>query len=81
MEIDPNPIVLNIKVLQASNCKGSKASLNSFIRVQFADYDYKDVSLVTVTPLSHIYNSILIYFLFSLIDKHYLRQFESRIQF
>lgn len=47
MEIDPSPIVLNIKVLQATNCKGSKSSLNSFIRVQFADYDYKDVSSVT----------------------------------
>ncbi len=42
-ELEAAPITLTVKVLQATNCKGSKASLNSFVRVQFADFDYKDV--------------------------------------
>jgi hypothetical protein len=38
------PITLKIKVIQASNLRGSKGEhLNSFIRVQFADFDFKDV--------------------------------------
>lgn len=40
---ETNSLVLTIKVGQAVGLKGSRASLNSFMRVQFADYDYKDV--------------------------------------
>ncbi|KAJ3371785.1 hypothetical protein HDU91_004930 [Kappamyces sp. JEL0680] len=47
MELDSSPVTLTIKVNHASNCKGSKASLNSFVRVQFADFDFKDSNIVS----------------------------------
>ena len=37
-------VTLHIKVVQATNIKGSKGDhVNSFVRVQFADFDFKDV--------------------------------------
>jgi hypothetical protein len=40
---DNSPAVLSIKVLNARNIKGSKPTVNSFVRIQFADFDHKDV--------------------------------------
>lgn len=38
-------VTLTVTVKRAKNLKGSKGDkLNSFVRVQFADFDYKDVS-------------------------------------
>ncbi|KAJ3324059.1 Cilia- and flagella-associated protein 70 [Boothiomyces sp. JEL0866] len=42
MSKSEDALVMTIKVLQASSLKGSRASLNSFVRIQFADFDYKD---------------------------------------
>jgi hypothetical protein len=37
-------IILTVKVLGAKHLKGSKGDhINSLVRVQFADYDFKDV--------------------------------------
>jgi hypothetical protein len=41
-QTDPS-ITLKIRVLSATNLKGSKPNLSSFTRVQFADFDFKDV--------------------------------------
>lgn len=39
-------VVLTIKILSARNIRGAKGEkVNSFVRVQFADFDYKDVSM------------------------------------
>jgi hypothetical protein len=40
------PLVLKITVQNAKNLKGSKAALNSFVRAQFADFDYKDSAII-----------------------------------
>jgi len=41
-------MVMNIKVIRAKNIKGLKGDrVNSFVRVQFSDFDYKDSPVVT----------------------------------
>ncbi|KAI8929249.1 hypothetical protein BC831DRAFT_6458 [Entophlyctis helioformis] len=41
------PLVMTIKVINAVNIRGSKGEhVNSFIRAQFADFDFKDTSIV-----------------------------------
>lgn len=43
-EDSKEPVVLTIKVKGASNVRGSKGEhVNSFVRVQFADFDYREV--------------------------------------
>ncbi len=45
----PNALRMTIRVLQARNLKGSKGDkVSSFARVQFADFDYKEVRLLKV---------------------------------
>lgn len=36
-------VIMTMSVISAKSIKGSKPTLNSFVRVQFADFDYKDV--------------------------------------
>ncbi|KND04050.1 uncharacterized protein SPPG_01495 [Spizellomyces punctatus DAOM BR117] len=44
-------ILLTIKVLSAKNIKGAKGDhVNSFVRVQFADFDYKESPVVMDNP-------------------------------
>lgn len=43
MEFDGTPLAMSIKILQGTNIKGSKPAPNTFFRVQFADFDFKDV--------------------------------------
>lgn len=41
-----NSVTLTIKVVQATSIKGAKGEhVNSFVRTQFADFDFKDVML------------------------------------
>lgn len=43
-EMDPNSVLLSIKIKEARNIRGSKGEhVSSLFRVQFADYDFKDV--------------------------------------
>ncbi|KAI8901936.1 hypothetical protein BC833DRAFT_575629 [Globomyces pollinis-pini] len=44
---DETPLILTIKVLNAQNIKGSRANLSSLIRIQFADFDFKDSAIIT----------------------------------
>jgi len=44
-------MVMNIKVIEAKNIKGSKGDkVSSFVRVQFSDFDYKDSPVVANDP-------------------------------
>ncbi|KAI8911084.1 hypothetical protein EDD86DRAFT_246421 [Gorgonomyces haynaldii] len=53
---DQQIVTMTIKVLSASNIKGSKGEhVNSFVRVQFADYDYRDTT-VAIDSASPEYN-------------------------
>jgi hypothetical protein len=36
-------VIMTMNVVNAKFLKGSKPALNSFVRLQFADFDYKDV--------------------------------------
>ncbi|KAJ3116253.1 hypothetical protein HDU96_010110 [Phlyctochytrium bullatum] len=43
-------VVLSIRVLGAKNIRGAKGEhVNSFVRVQFADFDYKDSPVLADT--------------------------------
>ena len=40
----PSGLVFNVKVLSGKNIRGAKGEhVNSFVRIQFADFEYKDV--------------------------------------
>lgn len=46
--VHDSPLQMTIKVLQATNIKGSKGEhVNSYIRSQFADFDFKDSNIIT----------------------------------
>jgi hypothetical protein len=45
----PSGLVFNVKVLNGKNIRGAKGEhVNSFIRIQFADFDYKDVNVFCI---------------------------------
>ena len=43
--MDENSVLFGVKVLQVRNIRGSKGEhINSFVKIQFAEYETKDVS-------------------------------------
>ncbi|KAJ3196420.1 Cilia- and flagella-associated protein 70 [Irineochytrium annulatum] len=49
--VNPDDLIFTIKVVSAKNVRGAKGDhVNCFMRVQFADFDYKDSPVVTDSP-------------------------------
>jgi len=59
-----HPYQIHIKVVRAKNIKGLKGDrVNSFVRVQFSDFDYKDVMFFFSLYILLSFSFIIFFFL------------------